>query len=169
MQALGLLWNEIDSLSADLLEIRRPLAEPRHPGASLLVEHWQKGEAEGGFRVGRHVPSRALAGILRNLALYEPGDAGEFHVRLAGTAFRRRFGRDITGLALSQIYRPSEYPPVRERLSRALTERSPSLFEVSLQRGNRTYLRFETVRMPVLSRCGTHTWLMGGLFFPDWS
>jgi hypothetical protein len=168
MQALGLLWNELDPLSADLLEVRRPVPEPRHPGTSLLLEHWQKGEEEGGFRVGRHVPSRALAGILRNLALYEPDDAGEFHVRLAGTAFRRRFGRDITSLALSQIYRPSDYPPVRERVSRVLAERRPSVYEVSLARGDRVFLRFETVRMPVLSRDGASTWVMGGLFFSDW-
>ncbi len=52
-------------------EYFEPVDEPVHPGAKLLAGFWREREAAGGFVVGRDVPSRPLARILHNIALFE--------------------------------------------------------------------------------------------------
>ena len=92
MQALGLVWGNLDPVAQNLEEIRTEIPTPTQYGACLLLDQWKTREQRGGFVVGRDVPSRDLASILRNIGLFEPIDgAADFRVRLAGTAFMRRF------------------------------------------------------------------------------
>ena len=50
----------------------RPLAQPRHRGAQLLLNIWREREAAGGFTIGRDIPSRNIARIMHNIMVYEP-------------------------------------------------------------------------------------------------
>lgn len=168
MQALGLVWSGFDPLTADLRELPTPIARPTQHGAKLLLEHWRKCEAEGGFVVGRDVPSRPLAGILRNLALYEPV-GGDYRVRLAGTAFMRRFGRDISGLTFSEIYDREACAAQCAHLDEIAATKAPFIADMQLTRADRAFLRFEALRLAVLSPDRRATWILGGLFYFDWS
>ena len=106
MQALGLVWGNLDSVAANLEEVRTRIDVPSQYGARLLLDYWRARQAEDGFVVGATCRARRLACVLRNLAIYEPIEDGrDFRFRLAGTAFMRRFGRDVTGLKLSEIER----------------------------------------------------------------
>ena len=88
MQAVGLVWSEVDQSAPDFRAKGGLIEGPRHPGAKLTFDVWQERMAQGGFVVGRDIPSRALGGVLRNLAVYEPLEGGEdFRIRVAGTAF----------------------------------------------------------------------------------
>ena len=110
MQALGIVWSGIYPFPADLDEVHTVLPAPGLFGARLLLNDWTQKDAQGGFVVGRDVPSRTLGPVLRNLALYETLDLpADFRVRVAGTAYIRRFGRDVTGLKLSEIYSVSQF------------------------------------------------------------
>ncbi len=171
MQALGLVWGQLDPVNANLREDRTPLAEPQQYGARLLYEHWRaRRDTSMGFVVGRDVPSRALAPILRTLALYEPVDGmKDFRMRLAGTAFMRRFGRDVTGMKLSDIYDPEAFEAQRMALMDVILTGSPYICDVKVTRDNRIYLRFESLRLPVLSPDRKETWVMGGVFYSDWA
>lgn len=169
MQALGLVWGNLDPVSANLEEIRAEIPRPTQYGACLLLDHWHTREARGGFVVGRDVPARDIASILRNLALYEPIEgARDFRVRLAGAAFMRRFGRDITGLKLSQIYDAANFEGQRENLEGVIRTRAPYIVDVKVMRGKRLFLRFEGIRLSVLAPDRRETWVMGGLFSSDW-
>ena len=82
MQALGLVWGNLDSVAANLEEVRTRIDVPSQYGARLLLDYWRARQAEDGFVVGRDVPSRRLACVLRNLAIYEPIEDGrDFRVR----------------------------------------------------------------------------------------
>jgi hypothetical protein len=170
MQALGLVWGNIDQVNADLKELRTPIAAPTQHGARLLFDHWRSKMDGPGFVVGRDVPSRALAGVLRNLALYEPiAGHQDFRLRLAGTAFMRRFGRDVTGLKLSEIYDEDSFESHRAGLANVARSKVPELADVKLERGDRTFLRYEALRLPVFSPDRNETWVLCAVFYFDWA
>lgn len=169
MQALGLVWGNLNPLTADLDEACTEIAKPKQFGANLLLEQWRIKAEHGGFIVGRDVPSRALACVLRNLALYEPIDGGtDFRVRLAGSTFIRRFGQDVTGFRLSQIYSPQNFERQCADLLAVVTGEAPHIADVTLVRDSRVYLRYESVRLPVRAPNRTSVWVLGSLFCFDW-
>ena len=169
MQALGLVWGNLDPVTQNLEEVRTEIPTPTQYGACLLLDQWRAQEARGGFVVGRDVPSRDLAGILRNISLCEPIDGGrDFRVRLAGTAFMRRFGRDITGLTLSKLCDPSLIEEKRAALLSIIRSKKPVIVDVKIMRNLRTVMRFEGLGLRVLSPDRKDIWVMGGLFYSDW-
>jgi hypothetical protein len=168
MQALGLVWDAVDPLTADLGETATQIPEPIHFGAKLLFERWRELQGGDGFVVGRDVPARQLSGILRNLAVYEPiDDCRDFRARLAGTAFLRRFGRDITGFSLSEIFREPGLERHRTSMAEIVRSGTPQAFDVKMQRGRKTVLHGEALRLPVRSADRTATWILSGLFYYD--
>jgi hypothetical protein len=170
MQALGLVWGNLDAVATNLEEIRVEISRPTQYGAVLLLDHWRLRDAQGGFVVGRDVPSRELATVLRNLALYEPIEEGrDFRVRLAGTAFMRRFGRDITGLRLSEVYDGTHFEHERETLANVIRTKKPYLVDAKIKRDDHIFMRYEIVRLRVLSPDRKDSWVMGGLFYSDWA
>ncbi len=169
MQALGLVWGNLDPTAQNLEEIRTEIPTPTQYGACLLLDQWRTREQRGGFVVGRDVPSRDLASILRNIALYEPIDGeADFRVRLAGSAYMRRFGRDITGLSLSKIYDRQNFEEKRLALIGIISSKAPVIVDVKILRNTRTVMRFEGLGLRVLSPDRRDTWVMGGLFYSDW-
>jgi hypothetical protein len=170
MQALGLVWGDVDALASDMVEKRTRIAEPVHFGARLLFDVWRKQRAADGFVVGRDVPSRALASVLRNLVLYEPLDGGrDFGVRLAGSALIRRFGCDITGLKLSELFNPESFANYRAAMMDVVTKDAPIDLDVTLTAKGRTQLHFEVLGLPVLAADRSTVWVLGGLFYYDWT
>jgi hypothetical protein len=168
MQALGLVWDAVDPLTADLSETATQIPAPLHFGARLLLERWRELQNGDGFVVGRDVPARPLGGILRNLAIYQPlEDCLDFRARLAGTAFLRRFGRDITGLKLSEIFLKPHFEGHRASMAEIVHTRAPQAFDVKLRRGNRTLLQAEALRVPVESADRLNMWVLSGLFYYD--
>ena len=69
----------------------------------MLIALWESQGARGGMRMGRDIPSRALAKFLPNIVISEPvGDWEDAHIRLAGSVYTERFGCDITGTLLAR-------------------------------------------------------------------
>ena len=168
MQALGLVWRDVDA--AGVQEKRTRILEPVHFGAKLLVDTWRRRRGKDGFVVGRDVPSRPLASILRNLIVYEPmGGARDFRVRLAGSALIRRFDCDITGLKLSELFDPVSYECHRNAMVEIMQEDKAAFLDVKLASKSRTELHFEIVGLPVLSPDRSASWVLGGLFYYDWT
>jgi hypothetical protein len=170
MQALGLVWRGVDATAADALEKRVRIPEPIHFGARLLFDNWRKRRAKDGFVVNRDVPSRALASVLRNLIVYEPQDgARDFRVRLAGSALIRRFDCDITGLKLSELFDRTSFECHRDAMVDIVQTDTPSILDVKLVAKGRTQLHFEVLGLPVQSPDKSAVWVLGGLFYYDWT
>ena len=168
MQALGFSWGEVDSRAPDYRECCTRLDAPRHPGAGLVLRVWQERVAAGGFLVGRDVPSRALSRVLHNLAVYEPVDsARDIRVRLAGTTFYRRFGRDVTGARFSELFGSAAFAQNRDLLIGTIESGSPTVLAIERTQGSRTPMRTECLLLPVLSPDRAAHWILAGLFFHD--
>ena len=81
----------------------------------------------------------------------------------------RRFGRDVTGLKLSEIYDASAFPAQRANLGEVVSSGEPFVFDVQVARDDRLFLRFEAVRVAVLSPDRRRSWALGGVFYSDWA
>jgi hypothetical protein len=170
MQALGLVWRGVDAAVACVQEKRTPIAAPVHFGARLLFENWRKLRAQDGFVVHRDVPSRALASVLRNLVIFEPLDGmADFRVRLAGSAMIRRFDCDITGLKLSELFDPVAFAGHRDAMIEIARQGTASIHDVKFTARNRTDLHFEAIGLPVQSPDRSAVWILGGIFYHDWT
>ncbi len=170
MQAVGLVWSEVDQSAPDFRAKGGLIEGPRHPGAKLTFDVWQERMAQGGFVVGRDIPSRALGGVLRNLAVYEPLEGGEdFRIRIAGTAFFRRYGYDVTGRRLSELFDEPLFDRIRDGINAMLDAGEPRSVAVEHVQGNRKPLRFEVLFLPVTPPGGAGQWSLTGMFFDDWT
>ena len=169
MQALGLVWGDVDSRAPDYREQSCLIDAPRHPGAALTLSVWRKRMREDGFIVGRDIPSRALSSVLRNLAIYEPIAGGDdFRVRIAGTAFYRRFGRDVTGERFSTLFDATQHAEKRGLLHAMAATQQPICLEIERAQGTRAAVRFELLVLPVSSPRRDESWALAGIFFHDW-
>jgi hypothetical protein len=143
----------------------KQLSEPTLPKAKKLLEFWQERQPEG-VVVGRHVPSREIAPLLSSLVLYEPVDDGnDWRVRLAGAALLRRFGRDVSGQMISDLYPHDHFLILRSRAIGVLRSRAPHTDEVEIRSTERTLQHFETVHLPVFAPDGVVLWDMAGYFY----
>jgi hypothetical protein len=170
MQALGVVWAET---AADLFKQRAivsALPEPAHFGSRLLFDFWEDRTAHGGLTMGRDVPSRALSTILRNLGVYEPvNHRRDFRFRLAGAGFLRRYGKDITGTLLSDHFSGVEFDRRRDNILKVIETGRPSLHEVRVPQDTRPALRMESIELPMYCPDRQTTWVLGGLFYYDWT
>jgi hypothetical protein len=158
----------MNASARDIEEVHTPLPAPVHFGARLLFNHWQGKQQTGGMIVGRDLPSRALTPTLRNLILLEPVEGcRDFHVRLAGSAMLRRFGRDVTGLNLSDIFEGETFERRRSAMTCVIQTRSPVSTDVVLKKSRRDRLRFEVLGLPLLAESGAR-WVLSGIFYHDW-
>ncbi len=163
MQTLGLAWGDSPG---GFHEIVRERETPAHRGARQLLEAWRA--REGRFVVGRDVPSRDLAKVLSGLALFQPILHGDFRVRLAGLALRRRFGRDVTGEKLSQVLDAAQFARHAARLRALLDTGTPLVVETQVMAQGRLQMCYEMVALRVFAPDGETPWAMSGIFFHDW-
>lgn len=169
MQALGLVWRDVGPIAPDCREQFISKAALEHHCAKLTWRKWQERRSDGGFAIGRDLPSRALAPALRSLAVLEPVDDGrDFRVRVAGMALVRRYECDVTGLMLSQLYEKDAFVAHRAGLHLALGG-APQFFDVEISHKARVLLRYEALQLPVLSPDRGRTWVLSGYFYPDWT
>ncbi len=169
MQALGLVWGDLNTRAGGFHEVFTVMREPSHYDARHLFEFWRERNSEGGFIVGRHVPSRPLARLLSHLVVYEPLNGGEdFRARIAGTSLLRRFGRDISGCKLSELFEPDAFEAQRDDMQSLLRTGKPCVLEVKASLDGYPALHFEIVALPVLAPDGQTPWILSGLFYYDW-
>jgi hypothetical protein len=145
------------------------MREPSHYDARHLFVYWRERNDEGGFVIGKDVPSRALARVMSHLVVYEPLEEGrDFRARLAGTSLLRRFGRDISGSKLSELFEPGAFAAQRDDMRMLLHTGRPCVLEVKATIDTYPVLHFEIVALPVLAPDRETPWILSGLFYYDW-
>ena len=133
--------------------------------APEALHFWERRPADG-IVMGRDVPSRAIARLLNRVIVYEPiDDHRDLKVRLAGAAVRRRFDRDITGLKMSELFGPAEFP-IRFRTTMAAIEQNEPRM-VHIVHGTRDIetLRLELLILPALAPHGGDRWALVFCFY----
>jgi hypothetical protein len=112
------------------------------------------------------VPSRAIASLLSYVIVHEPINGGsDLKVRIAGTAVRRRFGRDITGDTMSKLFSTNTFPDRLKSVLTAIETGTPQFADCQLSNGSLDILHSELVILPVLARDRASKWALTIVFF----
>ena len=145
----------------------RPIEAPAHPQAAKVLAFWNARPADG-IIVGRDVPSRAIASLLSHVIVHEPINGGsDLKVRVAGTAVRRRFGRDITGENMSKLFPAQTFPDRLKSVLTAIETGAPQFADCHLSNGSFEILHSELEILPVLARDRISKWAMTVVLFFD--
>lgn len=159
------ILEDANSGSAGIQTEYRSIAAPAHPEAVKALAFWDARPADG-IVIGRDVPSRAIASLLSHIIIHEPiNDGSDLKVRVAGTAAQRRFGRDITGKTMSELFPTSSF---RDRLKSVLTAMetgAPQFADCQLSSGTLDILHSELVILPVLAPDRVTKWALTIVFF----
>ena len=138
---------------------------PTHPKAQKLLDFWKARPADG-IVIGRDVPSRVISDILSNLLVYEPVDGGkDLRVRLAGASIRRRFGGEITGKLMSELFPPDEFQDHLDIHSASLKAGKAKIVNSRLSQGAVEKMHLEVVVLPVAAPDRVSKWVLAGLFY----
>jgi hypothetical protein len=133
-----------------------------HWQAPEAVRFWEQRPADG-IVIGRDIPSRGIARLLNRVLIYEPSDERrDLKVHLAGSAIRYRFGRDVTGLRMSELFRPEEYPIRFRAVMEAIERNEPRMALITHGTKDFEVLRLELLMLPVIAPNGSDRW---GLVF----
>lgn len=140
-------------------------AAPQHPGAIQLVEFWHEREKAGGIVVGRDIPSRPIAGILRHLTIYEPlAGYGDFRVRHAGTAYIEHYGYDVTGKLMSELFDVESFSHNRAKAEQVIRSETPEILDANLRQFGISRRHYEVVQLPIWGAGMQSRWLLCGIF-----
>ncbi len=144
------------------------LGQPRHPNSARLLECWQEKQSEGGFIMGRDIPSRALARVLHSLMVAEPvNNRSDFKVRLAGTALRRRWGREITGLSFSDLFKGDNFARQMRDTTSVIDGKVPVIIDAKQIDDGFVHNHREAVVLPILAPDRATAWILAGIFYFD--
>ncbi|HEY0281000.1 MAG TPA: PAS domain-containing protein, partial [Rhizomicrobium sp.] len=104
---------------------------------------------------------------LSRVIVHEPIVGGsDLKVRVAGTAIRRRFGRDVTGETMSNLFPADSFPARFKSVLTAIETGAPQFAECQLSTSSFEILRSELVILPVLAPDRVSKWAMTfALFF----
>jgi hypothetical protein len=137
----------------------------RHPDATTVLRFWARRPPDG-LMIGRDIPSRSIAKLLSHVAIYAPFSNGnDAKVHLAGSALRRRFGRDITGLLMSDIFVPDDFRVRFAALKDVIRTGEPRLAEIVHRVGDIEILRLELLAIPVTAPNGVDRWAATFAFY----
>ena len=159
------ILEDANSGSAGIQTEYRAIAAPAHPEAVKALAFWDARPADG-IVIGRDVPSRAIASLLSHVIIHEPINGGsDLKVRVAGTAVRRRFGRDITGEIMSNLFPATTFPDRLKSVLTAIETGAPQFADCHLGNGSLEILHSELVILPIFAPDRATKWAMTIVFF----
>jgi hypothetical protein len=142
------------------------IAEPKHADSQKLFAYWKECTVRGGLKLGRDLPAAAVARLMSRLIVFEPVDNNaDFRIRLAGTGLLRRFGKDVSGHALSEIYQGGTFSSYSNNLRTTLINNAPLIVEIRITEGPNQLFHIEYVFLPVFSYDGLQPWVVVGVFY----
>jgi hypothetical protein len=104
--------------------------------------------------------------LLSHVIVQEPINGGnDLKVRVAGTAVRRRFGRDITGDIMSNLFQAPTFPARLKSVLTAIETGAPQFADCQLSNGSLEILHSELVILPILAPDRVSKWAMTVVFF----
>lgn len=121
------------------------LAETRH-----LHSFWQK-QLQDGLAHLKDFTKPELTHLLRYTIIWEPiGPWLDARVRLMGQALQFRFGADITGHKMSEVFSHLERPQHIRMLRHSMQQNKPTFIKSSLRSEGREIMSLEVFTAPVL-------------------
>jgi hypothetical protein len=143
----------------------RVVSQLSHSMAEEAMRFWD-GRPQDGIVIGRDIPSRAIAKLLSRTIIYQPIEGGrDLKVHLAGTSIRRRFGRDITGAKMSELFVPEEFPVRYKTMMETVESNEPRMATIVHRAGPVEILRLELLMLPARSPDGSEIWPLVFCFY----
>jgi hypothetical protein len=145
----------------------RFVTAPVHPATLALLAHWHDCQARGGMRMGRDIPARGIAALMKHLIVSEPiGDWEDAHLRLVGSGMAEHFGRDVTGLTMNEVFAGdlSDRDMLLAGAKTCIASNRPGTVEQTLLDQGKEVLRQEMTAMPLLAPNGGEHWLLTATF-----
>ena len=153
------------ALGSDNQHAYTPVVEPKHPHSVQLVQFWQAGEKADGLVVGRDIPSRPIAAILRNLMVCEPiAEFSDFRIRHAGTAYITHYGCDVTGKLMSVVFEAEIFKHNCKCAAAVIRSGQPEVLDANLTQFGILRRHYEVVQLPVWGPDKTNKWMLCGIF-----
>lgn len=141
------------------------IAQPNHPNSIHLFEFWQDCEKGGGLVMGRDLPSRPVAAILRNLIVYEPIlDGADFRIRHAGTSYASHYGYDVTGKLMSDLFDQETFRFNLSKAKEIIDSGKPEMFDANLSQFGIPRRHYEVVLLPIWGPGKASRWMLCGIF-----
>jgi hypothetical protein len=140
---------------------------PSHPSTRKLIVYWRACEARGGMLMGRDIPARAIAPLLKDIVVAEPiGDWEDARMRLAGFGMAQYFGRDVTGALMSEILagNPKDTRMMLAGARHAIARNCPGTLEHWVRDGAQLVVRQEMTALPLYAPDGDARWILVGTF-----
>jgi hypothetical protein len=145
----------------------RIVAQPVHPSTLLLFAHWQSCEAQGGMRMGRDIPARAIAALMKDLTVAEPvDDWADARLRLVGSGMAAHFGRDVTGALMTEVFagETGDRDMLLAGVKAVIQQNRPGTVEQTIIDKGREILRQEMTVFPLYAPNGEDRWALTGTF-----
>jgi hypothetical protein len=145
----------------------RIVREPVHPSTLVLTGYWRACEARGGMRMGRDIPARAIAPLMKDIVVAEPiGDWDDALLRLVGSAMTEYFGRDVTGMRMTEVHAGNEADRVMllGGVKYAIAKNRPGTVEQTLLDNGKEVLRQEMTALPLYAPSGAARWILISTF-----
>jgi len=111
-------------------------------------------------------PTALPRSIMGDLFLYELTSDGRFKCRLAGSAIRRAFGKDPTGFHLDEIVDPTRVAERAALFHTALKKELPVVYGGTLVEGEKVWMPFKRLLLPVADERGVNRFVFGMVIFP---
>lgn len=162
-----LLGRFVDRSHYDYEHRFRIVKEPVHPSTIALVAHWRACQAQGGMRMGRDIPARAIAALMKDIIVSEPiDDWQDARLRLVGSAMAEYFGRDVTGLRMNEVFAGelSDRGMLLSGGKTCIAQNRPGTVEQILLDKGKEVLRQEMTAVPILAPSGDAHWLATATF-----
>ena len=141
------------------------LAEPLHPLAVAFLGVWRDRSSTRELVVGKDIPSRPFVRFLPNLMIVEPiDDDTDGRIRIAGSALRGRYGRDVANARFSNLYTSPGAADNLMRLREVRRTGSPIVFAATIIRASVSALCYETLLLRILAPDDSTYWNVVGIF-----
>ena len=143
-----------------------PIESMVDPDAEIALRYWRDRPFDG-IRIGRDVPSRAIARLLSRIVICEPTpDGSDYRMRLAGSVIHQQLGCDVTGENLSAIFdEPSEFHARFTGLRDVIQTGEPRMIRIVHHVGSVELMRHELVVLPVTAPNGIDRWALVFAFY----
>jgi hypothetical protein len=151
-----------DELRIDIEEIEKP----SHADAEALLAYWHDCRRSGGFAMVRNVPSKTIAHLMKHLVVLEPLP-GDFKYRLVGNILIQRLGRDVTGMAISEVFDPAPAQSLNAGAQKVLDTDAPVFQRLSVRTSFGETRRPELVLLPMTSPDAKERLVLVGVFYHD--
>jgi hypothetical protein len=137
----------------------------RHGDAQKLLAYWEARPPDG-IVIGRDIPSRSIASLLSSILIWEPvQDGSDMRVRLAGASLEKRYGYDVKGRLMSEMFPPEAFVDhLRETMSVIKTGKS-AIIEARLRAGTVEKMHIEVVLFPVFAPDRKSKLVLTGTFY----